>query len=98
MAGLLAGWVFWIKPPAIVYGLVFPLLVLADHRRGAKRLWFAGGGVRILMAHLALFRIIYGDPVYFFRSYYDYGKETYVSADSTDTSLWPYVVLLFAKI
>jgi hypothetical protein len=71
VAGLLAGWAFWIKPPAIVYGLVFPLLVLADHRQGAKRLWFAGGGVRILMAHLALFRIIYGDPVYFFRSYYD---------------------------
>ena len=98
VAGLLAGWAFWIKPPAIVYGLVFPLLVLADHRRGAKRLWFAGGGVTILMAHLALFWIIYGDPVYFFRSYYDYGKETYISGDSTDTSLWPYVVLLFAKI
>jgi hypothetical protein len=44
-AGLLAGWVFWIKPPAIVYGLVFPLLVLANRRRGAKWLWFAGGGM-----------------------------------------------------
>jgi hypothetical protein len=98
LAGLLAGWVFWIKPPAIVYGLVFPLLILADHRRGAKRLWFVVGGMTLLIAHLALFWIIYGDPAYFLRSYYDYVKETYVAGDSTDTSLWPYVVLLFAKI
>jgi hypothetical protein len=97
-AGLLAGWVFWIKQPAIIYVLVFPLLILADHRRGAKRLWFVAGGMTSLIAHLALFWVFYGDPAYFFTSYYDYVKETYVSGDSTDTSLWPYVVLLFAKI
>ncbi len=97
-AGLLAGWVFWIKQPAIVYGLVFPLLVRADHRWGVKRLWLVVGGVILLIAHLALFWIFYGDPAYFFRSYHDYVRETYVSGDYTDTSLWPYVVLLFAKI
>lgn len=98
VAGLLAGWVFWIKQPAIVYGLVFPLLVRADHRWGAKRLWFVVGGVTLLIAHLALFWVFYGDPGYFFESYHDYVKETYVSGHSTDTSLWPYVVWLFAKI
>jgi hypothetical protein len=98
VAGLLAGWVFWIKQPAIVYGLVFPLLVRADHRWGAKRLWFVGGGVTLLIAHLALFWVMYGDPAYFFGTYHDYVQETYVSGDSTDTSLWPYAVLLFAKI
>jgi hypothetical protein len=98
VAGLLAGWVFWIKPPAIVYGLVFPLLGLADHRRSAKRLWFVAGGMALLIAHLALFWVFYGDPTYFFGSYQDYVKDTYVSGDSTDTSLWPYLVLLFVKI
>jgi hypothetical protein len=98
VAGLLAGWVFWIKPPAIVYGLVFPLLVMPGHRWGVKRLWFVIGGTTLLIAHLALFWVIYGDPMYFFRSHHDYVKETYVFGDSTDTSLWAYVVLLFAKI
>jgi hypothetical protein len=97
-AGLLAGWVFWIKQPAIVYVLVFPLLILAGHRRGAQRLWFVAGGMTSLTAHFALFWAYYGDPAYFFTSYYDYVTETYVSGDSTDTSLWPYVVLLFTKI
>jgi hypothetical protein len=98
VAGLLAGWVFWIKPPAIIYGLVFPLLVLPDHRRGAERIWFIVGGMTLLIAHLALFWVLYGDPVHFFRSYNNYVKETYVSENSTDTSLWAYVVWLFAKI
>jgi hypothetical protein len=98
LAGLLAGWVFWIKQPAIVYALVFPLLVRADHRWGVKRLWFVVGGTTLLVAHLALFWVFYGNPAYFFGIYHDYVKETYVAGDFTDTSLWPYVVLLFAKI
>ncbi len=98
VAGLLAGWVFWIKPPAIVYVLVIPLLVLADHRRCAKWLWFVSGGMVLLIAHLALFWVIYGHPAYFFYSYYDYVKETYVAGDFTNTSLWAYVVWLFVKI
>ncbi|HEX3485913.1 MAG TPA: glycosyltransferase family 39 protein [Micropepsaceae bacterium] len=98
VAGLLAGWVFWIKQPAIVYVLVFPLLIFAGHRRGGKRLWFVAGGMTLLTAHLALFWLSYADPAYFFNSYYKYVKETYVSGYSQDTSLWPYVVLLFAKI
>src|SRR5207302_11246791 len=65
---------------------------------GAQRLWFVVGGLTSLTAHLALFWVSYGDPAYFFTSFYDYVKETYVSRDATDTSLWPYVVLLFAKI
>ena len=73
LAGLLAGWVFWIKQPAIVYGLVFPLLVLANHRRCRKRLWFIAGGTMLLVAHLALFWVFYGDPIV---SYYDYVKRT----------------------
>ena len=98
VAGLLAGWVFWIKPPAIVYGLVFPFLVLVCHPRGEKRMWFVFGGLTLLIAHLLLFWVIYGDPLYFFRSYHDYVKETYVLGDNTDTSLSAYVLLLFAKI
>jgi 4-amino-4-deoxy-L-arabinose transferase-like glycosyltransferase len=97
-AGLLAGWVFWIKPPAIVFSLVFPLLVLACHPRGTKRIWFVVGAMTLLIAHLALFWVIYGDPVHFFRSYQDYVKETYVAGDFTDTSLSAYVVWLFVKI
>ena len=98
VAGLLAGWVFWIKQPAIVYGLVFPLLVMPGHRWGVKRLWFVVGGMTLLMAHLALFWLIYVDPAFFFGSYHDYIKEIYVLGDSTDTSLWTYAALLFAKI
>jgi hypothetical protein len=78
--------------------LVFPLLVQTDHRWGVKRLWFLAGGMTLLIAHLALFWIFYGDPAYFFASYHDYVKEIYVSGDSTDTSLWSYVGFLFVKI
>jgi hypothetical protein len=78
--------------------LVFPLLVRADRLWGAKRLWFVVGGMTLLITHLALFWVFYGDPVYFFGIYHDYLKETYVLGDTTDTSSWSYVVLLFVKI
>ncbi len=97
-AGLLTGWVFWIKQVVMVYAGVFVLLGLADRRWRSGRLWFAFASALLLAAQFVLFCLVYGDAFHFVKTNYEYVKQTYIVGNDSDTSLWPYFVLLFFKI
>jgi Dolichyl-phosphate-mannose-protein mannosyltransferase len=64
LAGILAGWVFWIKEEVIVFGLIFILLACANRSWRTGRLWFALGGILCGIADLIFFWTVYGDPLY----------------------------------
>ncbi len=64
LAGLLAGWVFWIKEEVLVFGLVFVFLALPGRPWRAGWLWFMLGGFACIVADLAFFWVVYGDPFY----------------------------------
>jgi hypothetical protein len=64
LAGILAGWVFWIKEEVIVFGLVFILLACANRPWRTGRLWFALGGLLCGIADLMFFWTVYGDALY----------------------------------
>src|SRR5689334_15470182 len=65
-AGLLAGWVFWIKEAVIIYAGVFLLFALSDRRWHAGWWVFALAAASSLVVHLGLFWVLYGDPFYVF--------------------------------
>ena len=97
-AGLLAGWVYWIKQVVVLYGFVFVFFVLANRRRRKGWLWFVFGATLLLIAQLVLFKFEYGDAFYFFEVNYKYILETHIYGSDTDTSLWRYFTLLFVDI
>jgi hypothetical protein len=63
-AGLLAGWVFWIKEEVIVFGLVFVFFAAFQLRWRTGWLWFRLGGFLFCIADLIFFWLAYGDPLY----------------------------------
>jgi hypothetical protein len=97
LAGLLAGWVFWIKEVVFIYGFVFLLLAAAEKRWDKGWLWFIAGGTLCVLADLAFFLSVYGDPLYQFRIVQSAVSE-YVGQEIADTSLGLYFTYLFAKI
>jgi hypothetical protein len=98
VAGLLAGWVFWIKESVIVYVGIFALLALSDRRWRTGWWWFALGAVLCLIVHFGLFWVAYGDPFYVLKAVHRTVEQTYVTLDIADTSLWTYFILLFVKV
>jgi 4-amino-4-deoxy-L-arabinose transferase-like glycosyltransferase len=97
-AGLLAGWVFWIKESVIVYIGVFVLLALSERRWRTGWWWFTLAAFLCLIAHLALFWVLYGDALYVFETVHRTVDRTYVALEIADTSLWTYLILLFVKV
>lgn len=101
-AGLLAGWVFWIKEAVILYAGIFALFALSDSSAGRRWRsgwwWFMLAALLCLIAHLALFWALYGDPLYLFGVLHRTVDETYIGGDTADTSLSTYFILLFVKI
>jgi hypothetical protein len=97
-AGLLAGWVFWIKEAVIIYGGVFLLFALSD-RRWRNGWWlFVLAAALSLLAHFAVFWLLYGDPFYLFKILHHTVEGGYVAFDIADTSFSTYFILLLAKI
>jgi hypothetical protein len=98
LAGLLAGWVFWIKEEVIVFGLLFVFLALSERRWRRGWLWFLLGGGVWAAADLAFFNIFYGDPLYHYRVVHD-GIGYLLATDSFgETAPWAYLSYLFVKI
>ena len=97
-AGLLVGWVFWIKQVVIICAGVFVLFVLADRRWRSGWLWFACGCTVLVAAQFVLFWFVYGDALYFFRANYTFILQTHIMGNVSDTSLWRYFELLFVKV
>lgn len=98
IAGLLAGWVYWIKEAVIVFGFVFVVLAVAGRRWRSGYLWFATGGLLMLAASLLLFWRVYGDPFYDFHIMQRTVEHGFVAHDIADTSFGTYFVWLFGKI
>lgn len=97
-AGLLAGWVFWIKEAVIIFAIVFVFFVLLERRWHEGWWWFVWGGAICLLVHLFLLWVLYGDPFYIFEVLHRTVEQSYVSQDDADTSPQTYAILLFIKI
>jgi len=64
LAGLLAGWVFWIKEEVLVFGFLFLYFAWPQRPWRAGWLWFLLGGLICVAGDLAFFWEVYGDPFY----------------------------------
>lgn len=98
LAGLLAGWVFWIKEEVIVFGLLFGFFAVSERRWRAGWIWFALGGILCALADLAFFWGAYDDPLYHFRVVHQAVKDQLVTHTLGETSPWVYLQYLFVKI
>ena len=95
VAGMFAGWVYWIKQVVVLYGIVFIFLAVTNRRLRWNWIWFVFGGTLLVIAQLVLFEIAYHDPFYFFKANYKFIVETHISGDHSDTALFRYFILLF---
>ena len=97
-AGLLAGWVFWIKEEVIVFGLVFVYLALSERRWRRGWLWFLFGGALCAAADLAFFWGVFGDPFYHYRVVHDAVGDLIATHSFGETAPWAYASYLLVKI
>ena len=98
LAGLLAGWVFWIKEEVIVFGLLFVFLALSERRWRRGWLWFLFGGALCAAADLAFFWGVFGDPVYHYRVVHDAVGDLIATHRFGETAPWAYLSYLFIKM
>ncbi len=98
LAGLLAGWVFWIKEEVIVFGLVFVIPAALQRRWRTGWLWFLLGGFLCCVADLIFFWIAYGDPFYHYRVVHLAIDDQLATQTLGVTSPWAYLDYLFVKI
>jgi hypothetical protein len=98
LAGLLAGWVFWIKEEVIVFGVIFVVLALSE--RGWRRgwLWFLFGGALCAAADLVFFWMIFGDPLYHYRVVHEAVGDLIATHSFGETAPWEYPSYLFVKM
>lgn len=98
LAGLLAGWVFWIKEEVLIFGLVFIIFAWSGRPWRAGWLWFLLGGFVCVVADLGFFWAVYGDPVYQYRiAHHDLGIWL-ATQPTADMALWAYLRYLFVNI
>jgi|HubBroStandDraft_6_1064221.scaffolds.fasta_scaffold05733_7 4-amino-4-deoxy-L-arabinose transferase-like glycosyltransferase len=98
VAGMFAGWVYWIKQVVVLYGIVFIFLAVTNRRLRWNWIWFVFGGALLVIAQLVLFEIAYHDPFYFFKVNYQFIIDAHISGNYSDTSLFRYFILLFIYI
>jgi 4-amino-4-deoxy-L-arabinose transferase-like glycosyltransferase len=98
LAGLLAGWVFWIKEEVIVFGLVFVIYAAFQGRWRIGWLWFVLGGFLCCVADLIFFWVAYGDPFYHYGVVHRAVDDQLVAQSFGETSPWAYIGSLFIKI
>lgn len=98
LAGLLAGWVFWIKEEVIIFGFVFIAFAVFDRRWRPGWLWFVLGGLLCCVADLVFFWIAYGDPFYHYDAVRRDVTEPLATHTIGETRPWAYLSLLFVKV
>lgn len=98
LAGLLAGWVFWIKEEVIVFGLVFVIFAAFQGRWRPGWLWFLLGGLLCCVADLIFFWVAYGDPFYHYSVVHRAVDDQFAAQSFGETSPWAYIGFLFIKI
>jgi Dolichyl-phosphate-mannose-protein mannosyltransferase len=98
LAGILAGWVFWIKEEVIIFGLIFIFLAWSNQPWRAGRLWFVLGGLLCGVANLLAFWVIFGDAFYQYHiAQKDLGNWM-ATQPVDDVTLWAYLRYLFVGI
>jgi 4-amino-4-deoxy-L-arabinose transferase-like glycosyltransferase len=98
LAGLLAGWVFWIKEEVIVFGLVFVIYAAFQGRWRIGWLWFVLGGFLCCVADLIFFWVAYGDPFYHYSVVHRAVDDQLATQSFGETSPCAYIGFLFIKI
>ena len=98
LAGLLAGWVFWIKEEVIVFGLVFLIFAAFQGRWRTGWLWFLLGGLLCCVADLIFFWLAYGDPFYHYSVVHRAVGDQLAAQSFGETSPWAYIGFLFIKV
>jgi hypothetical protein len=98
LAGLLAGWVFWIKEEVIVFGLVFVFFTAFQRRWRAGWLWFLLGGFLCCVADLIFFWVAYGDPFYHYNAVSRQVTDQLATQSMGETAPWAYLSFLFIRI
>jgi hypothetical protein len=98
LAGLLGGWVFWIKEEVIVFGLVFVVFAAFHGRWRTGWLWFLLGGFLCCVADLVFFWAAYGDPFYHYSVVHRAVDDQLATQSFGETSPWAYIGFLFVKV
>lgn len=98
LAGLLTGWVFWIKEEVLIFGLVFIFLAWPGRPRRAGWLWFVLGGFGCIGADLAFFWVVYGDPFYQYSIVHKDVGGWLATQPVGDSSPWAYPRYLFVNL
>jgi hypothetical protein len=98
LAGLLTGWVFWIKEEVLVYGLVFVFLAWSGRPWRSGLLWFMVGGFVCIAADLALFWAVYGDAFYQYGIVHKDVGGWLATQPVGDSTPWAYPRYLFVNL
>ena len=101
-AGLAAGCVFWIKPHAMLYLVVFAAYPIVFRRWNRRWLWVFAGLATAVLANLALLWFLTGHPLFIFdvlrnRQTSGYLESGAAAGSILDSPLF-YVIYFFAKI
>jgi 4-amino-4-deoxy-L-arabinose transferase-like glycosyltransferase len=102
VAGLAAGWSFWIKQATIFYLLVFLLYPLVFRRFDWRWAWMVLGFALALGANLAWFGALTGDPLYIVHTMRERRGSGYLEEGLAGGSIvdapWFYLDYLFVKV
>ena len=102
LAGVAAGWSFWIKPHALIYVLVLLSYPLVFRRFNPRWLWVVGGFAVLVLVNCALFGWLTGRFFYMFEIVLNrHGSgylETDVARGLAHDSIGFYATYLFGKV
>ena len=98
LAGLLAGWVFWIKEEVLIFGLLFVFFAWTDGSWRTGWLWFLLGGFVCVVADLSFFWAVYGSPFYQYAIVHKDVGNWLATQPVGDMAPWAYLRYLFVNI
>lgn len=97
--GIAMGLVFWTKELAVVALLAFIAYPLIWRQLEARWLYLLGGGLCMLVCHLALMNFIAGDPLHAFKVVAGQVNHSFIEGgDAAEDGAWFYFKYLFLDI
>jgi len=98
LAGLAAGFVFWIKEVTIIFLVLFLPLALLYRPWNWQRLLFPAGVTLLLVANSMLMWVVNGDPLHVFKMVHGRVNEVYLGSREFRSEPGYYFHYLFLKI